>query len=59
MKIINKFTKEQKNKVENAIKELKLNQDEIDMILVSNLDKICELANVRRIDLMWYLRYER
>lgn len=56
--MINK-SKEVQERIENAIKELKLDEKELDSISVGTMDKICKMANCKTIDLMWYLRYER
>lgn len=54
-----KLTKEKKEQIKNAIKQLNLKKEELDSITCGNMDKICQLANVKTIELMWYLRYER
>lgn len=48
-----------KNKIERAIKQLKLKEEEVKVISYSNLKEICKLAKVDILDLMYYLRYER
>ena len=46
-------------RIENAIKQLKLKQEDIDIISYVNMKTICKLAKVNMVDLMYYLRYER
>ena len=46
-------------RIDKAIKELKLKESEIVSISVGNMDRICKMANVKMLDLMYYLRYER
>lgn len=48
-----------KERIEQAIKELKLTESELDSISLGNMEKICKLANCKMLDLMKYLRYER
>lgn len=43
-------------RIENAIRELKLSENEIKVISFKNLNKICEIANVEFLELMIYLR---
>ena len=56
--MINK-SKEVQERIENAIKQLKLTESELNSITIGNMDAICKLANCKTLDLMWYLRYER
>ncbi len=51
--------KKMKERIENAIKLLGLTESELDSITTGNMAKLCRLANVKMLDLMWYLRYER
>lgn len=46
-------------RIEDAIKQLGLKQEDIDSISVGNMDRICEIANVSLYDLMYYLRFIR
>lgn len=48
-----------KKLIAKTIKELNLKEEEILHITYGNMEKICEIANVKMIDLMYYLRYER
>lgn len=48
-----------KERIKKAIKELKLTTEELDHITLGNMKKICEIAKVDMLDLMYYLRYER
>lgn len=48
-----------KERIEKAIKELNLTEEEVKHILYTNMEKICKIANVDMLDLMKYLRYER
>lgn len=48
-----------KKRIEKAIKELKLNESELNSITYGNMKKICQLAQVDMMYLMYYLRYER
>lgn len=54
-----KLSNKKKEQIVNAIKTLKLSKEELDEITTGNMDKICKLANVKTLELMWYLRYER
>lgn len=56
--MINK-SKEVQERIEKAIKQLKLTESELDSITTGKMDTICKLANCKTLDLMWYLRYER
>ena len=56
--MINK-SKEVQERIEKAIKQLKLTENELNSISTGNMDKICKIANCKTLDLMWYLRYER
>ena len=46
-------------RVEGAIEELGLTQEEIDRITLKNLEKICEMARCDLLELMDYLRFKR
>ena len=48
-----------KNKIEKAIKQLKLTEKDLDVISYGNMKEICKLAKVDMLDLMKYLRYGR
>ena len=54
-----KLKEKDKERIQNAIKLLHLTNDELDSITTGNMDRICKLANVNLLALMWYLRYER
>lgn len=51
--------KEIKERIRKAIQELDLKKNELDVITVKNLDKICELSECKLYDVMYYIRYER
>lgn len=48
-----------KERIEDAIKQLGLTDEEVQQISLGNMEKICEIAKVDMLDLMYYLRYER
>ena len=48
-----------KTRIKKAIKELGLSKEELDIISLGNMDRICESAKVDKLELMYYLRYER
>lgn len=48
-----------KNKIEKAIKQLKLKEEEVKVISYNNMQSICKLAKVDMVNLMFYLRYQR
>ena len=48
-----------KKNIENAIKKLNLNEEQLNEITYVNMKKICEMAKIDMLDLMKYLRYER
>ena len=48
-----------KKRIEDAIKQLGLTEEEVLHITLGNMEKICEIAKVDMLDLMKYLRYER
>lgn len=48
-----------KKRIEKAIKELGLKQEELNIITYGDMKKICEIAKVDILDLMKYLRYDR
>lgn len=54
-----KISKEKQMRIQNAIKNLKLSKVELDSITTGNMARICNLAQCRMIELMWYLRYGR
>lgn len=47
------------NKIKKAIEKLKLNDDELNVITIKNIEKISKLANCSKLNVMYYLRYER
>lgn len=51
--------KDVKERIIKAIEELKLTKEELDIISIGNMDKICAIAKCEMLDLMYYLRYER
>ena len=46
-------------KIEKVIKDLKIEQKDLDIITYGNMLKICELAKCDMLDLMKYLKYNR
>lgn len=48
-----------KKRIEKAIKNLNLTEEELNIISLGNMEKICKIAKVDMLDLMYYLRYER
>lgn len=54
-----KPNKEELLNIEKAIKELNLTNKELDSITTGTMDKICKMANVKQIKLMYYLRFMR
>lgn len=51
--------KQIKERIENAIKQLNLKEDDLDIITLGNMNKICSLAKVDMLDLMKYIRFYR
>lgn len=51
--------KDIKERITLAIKQMNLSNDELKSITYGNMEKLCSLAKVDMLDLMWYLRYER
>lgn len=54
-----KLSKEKKERIAKAIKELGLSKEQLDTITTGNMKKICIASNVDTFELMWYLRFER
>ena len=48
-----------KTRIKRAIEELGLSKEELDLISIGNMDRICESARVDKLELMYYLRFER
>lgn len=54
-----KNTKETQQKIKKAIKQLNLKEKDLDLISITNMNKICDIVGCDLINLMYYLRFER